>query len=483
VGDAPFIPLLLLSAEFGIRIVFSTIILLRRPGDSTSRTAWLIVVLVIPVFGAIAYLLVGEVRLGRKRIARHAQVVLKHVDRIPDRTRSRAASISEIQPPFGQIASLAESVGGNFPIAGNDIQLLGDTQETIDAILADITSAEQHVHLLTYIYLLDRTGLSVAGALMDAERRGVHCRLLVDDVGSRDFLSSSLCDDLRAAGVEIVAALPANPLRSLFYRIDLRNHRKITVIDGRIGYTGSQNIADAAFAPKKRFAPWVDAMVRVEGPAVGELQRLFVEDWYLDTDTWLDEALDVSWSAALPGHMIAQVIGTGPNAFNAAMRNVFQAALHLARDEIVLTTPYFVPDESIISALRTSARRGVEVSIVVPKRNDARLVAAASRGFYEILLESGVRIHEFNEGLLHAKTMTADRDLAIVSSANFDKRSFFLNFEASIIVYDDDFASQLRFLQQSYIDRSDEVKPEEWQTRRWPRRLAHNAAGMLSPLL
>ena len=463
-SDFPIIPILIFAGELVIRIGFAIAILLRRPGDSTSRTAWLIVVLLIPFAGAIAYLLVGEVRLGRKRVRRHGEIVTKHGNRRPDGNMAHAVSISELPAPFGQIASLAESVGGNVPIRGNALQLLGDTDQTVDAMVEDIARARRHVHLLTYIYLCDRTGCRVAEAMMDAEKRGVECRLLVDDVGSRDFLQSSLADDLRSAGVQVTAALPVNPLRALFYRIDLRNHRKITVIDGEIGYTGSQNIADAEFAPKKRYAPWVDAMVRMRGPIVSDLQRLFVEDWFLDTDEWLGDALSIVADPVLDG-VTAQVIGTGPNAFNFAMRTVFQAAIHLSREEIILTTPYFVPDDATVSALRTAARRGIDITLVLPRRNDARLVAAASRGFYETLLDSGVRIHEFNPGLLHAKTMTIDRNLAIVSSANLDKRSFYLNFEASVIVYDSDFTSQLRFLQQSYMDRSTPVRADAWMSR------------------
>ena len=265
-------------------------------------------------------------------------------------------------------------------------------------------------------------------------------------------------------------------------RVDLRNHRKIAIVDGVIGYCGSHNIADAAFAIKPKYAPWVDAMVRMEGPAVQDLQLLFVEDWYLDTNESLEEVLAVSSPASLEGAAV-QIMGTGPDCYNEALRQLSQACFHAAREELILTTPYFVPDEATASALETTARRGVDSTLVVPARNDSPVVAAASRSYYEKLLDAGVDIHEYVPGLLHAKTTTIDRRLAMVSTANLDRRSFELNFEVSMVVYDSDFASELRLLQKSYLDRSRPVEQLQWRRRGWPKKLVQNAAGLLSPLL
>jgi cardiolipin synthase len=176
-------------------------------------------------------------------------------------------------------------------------------------------------------------------------------------------------------------------------------------------------------------------------------------------------------------------MGTGPDAYNEALRQITQTSLHAAREELIITTPYFVPDEATATALYTTARRGVDTMLVVPARNDSPLVAAASRSFYEPLLDAGVQIHEYQHGLLHAKTITLDRRLALVTTANFDRRSFELNFEVSLVVYDSDFASELRLLQKSYIDGSQTVSETKWRRRGWPKRLWQNTAGMLGPLL
>jgi cardiolipin synthase len=207
-----------------------------------------------------------------------------------------------------------------------------------------------------------------------------------------------------------------------------------------------------------------------------------VQDWYLDTDESLDEVLEIM-PPAEEGGVATQVMGTGPNSYNEALRQLHLSAFHLAEEELILTTPYFVPDEATLIALRTAARRGVETTLIVPARNDSPLVAAASRSLYQPLLEAGVRIFEYEKGLLHAKTFTVDRNLALISTANLDRRSFELNFEASMMVYDSDFASELRFLQTSYLSDSRRVEPGRWRRRPWPRRLWQNAAGMLGPLL
>jgi cardiolipin synthase len=276
--------------------------------------------------------------------------------------------------------------------------------------------------------------------------------------------------------------LPVNTVRLLLSRIDLRNHRKIGVIDGQIGYTGSNNLADAAFAPKAKFAPWVDCSVRIDGPAVKELQVLFLEDWYMETDEFLDDALSFRPTVHADGLPI-QIIATGPNFYNEATTQLVQACLQVARREIVLTTPYFVPDQVTITNLCVAARRGVQTILVLPKNNDSRLVAAASRSSYRTLLEAGVELHEYRNGLLHAKTISIDKDIAFVMSANLDRRSYELNFECGAIIYDTDFTSQLRFLQQAYLEKSDLIDAAAWSNRPMHANLRDTAAGLLAPLL
>lgn len=478
------LPALAVAAEVLLQITIAMVIVGRRRGTPAVRLAWLVIVFALPLVGVALYLLVGEVRLGRRRVARHGRIVQRiSVQATAAAAAARPAQIAALVPnELVQVAHLIETVGGNRPHGGHALRLYGATDLFIQALIEDIAAAQAHCHLEFYIFLADHSGTRIAEALIAAAGRGVGCRLLVDGVGSHDFLRSPLRRRLNAAGVRVVEALPASLIRMAFARVDLRNHRKIAVIDGLIGYTGSQNIADAEFAMKPSYAPWVDVMVRMEGPAVHDLQVIFVTDWYQDTDESLEELLAIRPAPAAQGATV-QVVASGPDCYIEAMHQMSQACFHLAREELILTTPYYVPDEATAAALYTTARRGVETTLIVPARNDSPMVAAASRSYYDTLLEAGVNLFEFQAGLLHAKTMTVDRRFALVTSANLDRRSFELNFEVSLAVYDSDFASEIRFLQKSYLDESARVDASSWRRRGWPTRLWQNGMGMLSPLL
>ena len=305
-------------------------------------------------------------------------------------------------------------------------------------------------HLLFYIYLDDQTGRQVGQALIRAAERGVACRVLVDGIGSRPFLSSRLRSTLEQGGVKVQAALPVSAWGALVSRFDHRNHRKIVVIDGLVAWTGSQNLADAGFAPKARYAPWVDLMVRLEGPVVHDLQRIFVEDWLLDHGEHVTELLTPR-PRPFEGGVVLQVLPSGPDAKTEAMKEVSLLAFLETDRELVLTTPYFVPDDATAAAIYAIARSGVRTVMIVPERNDSRLVGFASRSYYDRLLDAGVEIYEYRGGLLHAKTFCFDGHLSIVATANLDRRSFELNYEVSIVAFDPDFTAELRALQERYL--------------------------------
>ncbi len=317
-------------------------------------------------------------------------------------------------------------------------------------MVADIDAAADHVHVLFYIWLPDRNGCRIAEALKRAAARGVTCRAMADDLGSRSLIRSEHWAAMRAAGVHVAAGMPiGNPLlRALNGRIDLRNHRKIVVIDDRITYCGSQNCADPEFLVKAKYAPWVDAVMRFEGPIARQNQFLFASDWMTYVDEDLDAILRAPLPAPVPGGFVAQVIGTGPTVRYSAMPEMFAALLFAARREVVLTTPYYVPDESMHNALCTTAYRGVDTTIVFPARNDSRVVGAASRSYYADLLGAGVRIHEYEGGLLHTKSVTVDGEVTLIGSANMDRRSFELNYENNILFHDCALTASMRARQQ-----------------------------------
>lgn len=475
---------LLFLLVLAIQLGFVARVLLRQLQLQSSSLAWIFLILGLPGLGIALYLLVGEVRLGRATLRRHAE--------IERRIRPRLAAARGPSPPaslpadFEPLARLGARVGGMGVRDGNVPSLISDSDLSIDALVADIDRATSHCHLLTYIYLVDTNGRKVAEALLRAVRRGVVCRLLVDDRGSKLFLRSALRRELEAAGVEVAAALPVSLWRRGLARLDVRNHRKLVVIDGCIAYTGSQNIADAAFLLKPRFAPWVDLTVRLEGPVVRDLQALFIEDWYVSRPQAqrerLEELLEID-PPTLDGGVPVQVLGSNPNGHYEALEQLVQATLHTARKQVVLTTPYYVPDEGTNSALRTAASRGLRTALVVPARNDSPLVALASRSFYDELLEAGVEIYEYTGGLLHAKTMRVDDELSLVMTANMDRRSFEINFELSLLVYDRGFAGELGEVQKSYMAASERIERQSWERRPWTDRVLENAAGLVGPLL
>jgi cardiolipin synthase len=460
-------------------------ILLRPNRAPASRIAWVVVVGSVPLLGMITYLLFGEVSIGRRRVAQMRKVLRRLP--LPNGPSFCHPTSAEAPVPeqYRSLFSLGYSISGFHPIGGNTARLLLDSNTAIDAMVADIDAATDHVHLLFYIWLPDTNGRKIVEALKRAASRGVLCRAMADDLGSRAMIRSDHWEAMRTAGVRVASGLPiGNPLlRPFVGRIDLRNHRKIVVIDDRITYCGSQNCADPEFLVKKKYAPWVDAVMRFEGPIARQNQFLFASDWMTsvpdDFVDCLDRPLPVPASAGVP----AQVIGTGPTVRYSAMPEMFEALMFAARRELIISTPYFVPTEALLNALCTTAYRGVDTTIIFPARNDSWIVAAASRSYYADLLAAGVKVYEFVGGLLHTKSLTVDGEVTLIGSANMDRRSFELNYENNILFYDPELTRDVRQRQHDYIARSQKVTKEAVETWSLPRQLWNNSIAMLGPLL
>lgn len=467
-----------------IQVALIVRVLLRPHREPASRVAWVVVLLSVPLLGILAYLLLGETNIGRRRVARMRDI-LARLPNVSDAVGSGATSLlADVPHHHAHLFQVARAVNGFEPIGGNRGQLLPDTNATIDSMIDDIDAAKDHVHLLFYIWLPDYNGCKVVEALKRAAVRGVTCRAMADSLGSRILIDSEHWQSMGEAGVRLACALPIVNLllRPLKGRIDLRNHRKIVVIDNHITYCGSQNCADPQFRIKAKYAPWVDAMMRFEGPVARQNQYLFASDWEAETGEDLGDLLTRPVPPTPPG-LPAQVIGTGPTVRYSAMPEMFETLMHAARRELVITTPYYVPDESMQGALCATARRGVDTTIVFPARNDSWVVAAASRSYYCDLLAAGVRIFEYEGGLLHTKSLTLDGEVTLIGSANMDRRSFELNYENNILFYDRTLTADMRQRQACYISDSIQVSSEKVAGWSWRHRLLNNAIAMLGPVL
>lgn len=433
-----------------------------------TAAAWLLLLFFLPIPGLILFLLIGQPKFPKGRVEKFRDVVCPFFDRVGE----KLALHSPREP--SPIAELAQRLGFFPAVGGNQIELIGDYDGMIERLIADVDAAKSHVFILAYIFADDEVGLSVIHALGRAVKRGVDCRVLVDPVGSSHWIrGTERC--LRQAGVKYRAALPWHWLRRRTRR-DMRNHRKLFVIDGRIGYSGSQNIVC------KDFRSGVvnrELVARCTGPIVAEMEAQFLGDWFLETGV---EPRMVG-PAAAEGDAVLQLLPSGAEYPLAGFETLLVWQLHQARKLAVIVTPYFIPDEDVLDAMRTTAARGVEVHLVLSKIVDQRVVNLAQRSYYDGLLSAGVRIHLFRDFLLHAKNVGIDGKLGILGSSNVDLRSFQLNEEVSLLLQDDRSAEELASVQQDYIDSSEELRLEEWRKRGSPAMVLENLARLISPLL
>ena len=470
----------IIAGAWLIRVVMLLVVVTRKK-KPVACLAWLAVIYFMPWIGLALYLLIGENGLGRRRVkqhSRHAELLVKAVNTASFLQRHVIHPTLDDRQEI--LAHVTETLGGLPILGGNDVELLADTEQVVARLIADIDAARDHVHLLFYIFAGDDVGRRVGAALERASARGVRCRVLADAVGSRKMFRVR---GWKPAGerIEVRPMLTANILRRRLARLDLRNHRKLAVIDGRIGYAGSQNIVRADYG-HPRIGPWRDIMIRVQGPSVSHLQAVFLEDWDFTTGQDLEEP-SLYPEPAATGRAALQAVPSGPNFPTTVLQDVVVEAVHAARRQVILTSPYFVPDDSLLVALRLAAMRGAQVDIVVPLRTNHVLTDTAGRFYFEQLLKDGVHVHRHRKGLLHAKTLTVDDQLAMIGSANFDVRSFYINFELNVLLYDAEFTAQLRMLQRQYMQESEALELDVWMQRSPGAKLGQNCAKLLSPLL
>ena len=468
---------------FSILLLTSLRVILKRKPIGVSL-AWLFLINALPLLGVIGYFVFGELHLGEKRQKRREQFGDIFKEWLKSEPVDHRLAKNDISSDAQAMHSFVESYTGMPMLMGNKLSLLNSTDTILSELIQRIHSAKKHCYLLFYICNEGGVMNDLFAALIKAASRGVQCKLLLDSVGSRKLFASPIVNKLRSAGVEVVEALPVRGFRFLLQRQDLRMHRKLVCIDDDVAYTGSMNLVDPeSFKREQKIGPWIDIMLRCEGPIVQLIQGLFIWDWNLETNQKMLFPLSQQTSFPIAGSHYAQLIPSGPEFGKASIHQVLLTAIYEAKFSLVLTTPYFVPDESIHEALQGAALRGVDVKIILPAKGDSFMAEYASRAFFEELLIAGARIYQFTGGLLHSKSIVIDEKIALIGTVNLDRRSFWLNFEMTMLIDNHEVAGDLLNTQMHYILASDQIVLSQWQKRSYFKKLLESIFYLCSPLL
>jgi len=472
--DSP-VAQLYVVAEWTIRLAALFIVPMRRP--PTAATAWLLLLFFLPIVGLVMYLLVGRPRISRDRsekIARLAETlrpIMQHL------ARAEPQGSGNLPARFAAVDQMVRH-WRQFPLFdGNRIGLIDSMGAFADELVREIDRATDHVHLTFYIAAVDPVTRPVFDALERAAARGVTVRLIVDDFGSKEGMRR--IRRLVRRGIAVGRAFPRSKLPRKSARFDLRNHRKLVVIDGRLGYAGSMNLVDPEF---RRGRTYEDLMLRIEGPVVLELQAVFAGDWYLETGVLLDVESHFP-EPETAGHESCIGLPSGPEYPEPLLQRLLLGLIHAATERLEIVTPYFVPDESTLDALKAAARRGVHCELLVPQELDHPLVQLAQESYFDELLDAGVHIRRHPSRLLHSKITLCDGHISLVGSANLDVRSSLINAELGLLCYSSRTAARFADQIEAYRRACRPLVADHWVRRGRGRILLQNIARLTSPLL
>lgn len=466
-----------------VSLALVPLVLLRRRSPA-STVAWILTLVFLPALGAVLFLLFGRdrVRWPAKRKREIDAMVRAQVTAAREETGD--AYRTSLLPLTSPLERALFRVGARLThlraTAGNAVDVLTDGNANYDALGAAIDAARHHVHAQYYLIRDDATGRWFRDRLVAAARRGVNVRLLMDGYGCF-ALGGGWSRPLRRAGGHVGTFLPMRSV--LLQPVNLRNHRKIVVVDGEVAFTGGFNVGDEYRGQMAGVGKWRDVHLRIAGPAAAELQRVFFQDWAFATGETIEPHAYFPKEPAVRGAATIAIVPSGPDTHNEAIHRLFFGAIVGAERQVVITTPYFVPTESLMSAMELAAMRGVDVKLVLPGHSNHRVTFHAGRSFYTPLLEAGVKVLEYAPGIVHAKTLVADGGVSLVGSANMDMRSFRLNFEVHALVHDPATAGALTANFSDYEGQSARVDLDAWRARRWTLRLREGASRLVSPLL
>lgn len=467
----------LLVAIITIRVVF------KRRAVSVSL-AWLMIIYIIPFVGVLFYLLFGELNLGRTRAERSKNMFTPYGGWFTQLHECQAHQPNLLNLQLAQIHDLCTNRTAIPALCGNSLSLQDTPDKILRSIIHDIEDAQHTIRMEFYIWQNGGLIDAINSALIQAAKRGVNVRILIDSAGSPKFFRSHWYKLMLKAGIDIRQALEVNAFRMFFRRLDLRLHRKIITIDDEVGYTGSMNMVDPEFFKKDAgVGEWIDIMVRMTGPTVNVLAAIHAWDWEVETGirelpTFPVCALENNGAL----HPI-QVVPSGPGMPENLIQQVLSLAINQAKKSVRITTPYFVPSDTLIQVIKMTAQRGVVVELIIPKKNDSLLVSWASKSYFSELMEAGVKIYEFDAGLLHTKSVVIDQQYCLVGSVNLDMRSLWLNFELTLAVDDYEFTKELYWVQENYLQQSTPISHERWKQRTFGHRMLERIFYLFNPLL
>ena len=457
----------------------------RKP---SSATAWLLLMYIVPVVGIIIFLLIGSPKLSKRRRAMQGTMD-ESIMKAMAEAQSQQEFDALLQPPipayYEPFVKLNTRLGGLPAFAGNAVELLSDYPTNIACIAQEIDKAQRYVHMEYFALSFDEDTQIVFDAMECAYKRGVKVRVLLDHLGSRKYPNfKKMRKWFTKVGIEYHLVLPLRFFGPKYTRFDLRNHRKIVVIDGQTGFTGSQNMIKRNYFRKDSI--YYDELVaKVTGPVAAQLDAAFRSDWYSETSVLLDinSAPETALVTVDAGDILCQVLPSGSGYENENNLKLFTSLIHASREKLVITNPYFVPDESLMTAIASVAQRGVDVTLINSEAMDQFFVGNAERSYYEELLGAGVKIYQYKAPvLLHTKTISIDDDIAVIGSSNLDMRSFHLNLEITLVCYDSQVVADLRPIEENYIRKSKQVHLEEWKARSVRNILFENVARLTSAL-
>ncbi|HVJ69355.1 MAG TPA: cardiolipin synthase [Caulifigura sp.] len=466
---------------YGLTLVLIRWVILTRRRQPASTVAWILAIVLLPYFGGLLFLFFGINRVERRKRRRRAArktMTGKMPALIP--LSLEHEPLKSFPEPVHRMVKLAARLDDSLVTGDNTIEVFNDTNIILRRIEEAIIAAKHSIHLEYYIWRPDKTGIRLRDLLIKKAREGVKVRFLYDGLGSI-WLTRAFMKPLRESGAHAAVFIPGRSLRER-WSFNLRSHRKIVVVDGHTGLTGGMNIGEEYLGRNRRLGYWRDTHLLIHGSCVSQLQQVFTEDWFYATGE------DVHGPGIFPapvssGQVAAQVISSGPDGDLREFHSLMFAAINDAREEVLLTTSYFIPTDALLAALCTAAARGVRVRMIVPGKSDHPFVIYAGRSYYDQLLEAGVEIHEYRRGVMHAKTLVIDSEWALVGSPNFDPRSLLLNFEVGVVMYDRGIVNTLKDHFETDVGYSTHIRREEFEKRALRSVFVENFCRLFSPVL